>query len=297
MKSRVREPVVAGQFYEEDPEKLKEQLVSCFLHSLGPGKMMDKKQKENKNKFMAAIVPHAGYVFSGPCASYAYSAIANSSFIPDTIILIGPNHTGLGNHHLSVSFQDFQTPLGIIKNNLTLAKEITKNSDAKNDETAHIHEHCLEVQLPFLQFIFKNQKFKIVPIVIATQDKEACEKLGKDLGKIIKDYGKKVLIIASSDFTHYGQNYNFVPFKPETNFNQQLYEFDKEAIDSILALDSDDFYKIAKEKTICGMAPIFILLKICKNLKLKDAKLLKQYASSEIIPNKNAVDYASIVFK
>lgn len=285
----IRHSVVAGHFYESQPEVLKKQIASCFLHKLGPGKMP--KQERKKQKTIATIVPHAGYMFSGPCASHAYYEL--SKYDLGTAIILGTNHTGISNFLFSLSLKDFETPLGIIRNNKKLSSEIIKKCGAREDESAHVHEHSIEVQLPFLQFIYKN--VKIVPIVVSAQNYDVCKKFAIELSKVVKNK-EKIAVIASSDFTHYGYNYGFLPFPPDKNLSEKLKNFDALAINKILQLDSRAFYENAREKTICGLASITVLIEISKILG-KKAKLLKYYTSAEIIKNSNAVGYASIIFE
>ncbi|MCS7134698.1 MAG: AmmeMemoRadiSam system protein B [Candidatus Pacearchaeota archaeon] len=286
----IRKAVVAGQFYEAVPSLLKKQIISCFLHELGPRKLpVEEKKKKN---FVAAIVPHAGYMFSGPCAANAYFEL--KKYTMKTIILLGPNHTGISSTDFSVSFSNFETPLGIVKNNLGLSKEICEKTQAKHDETPHFQEHSIEVQLPFLQFIYKN--FDIVPIVISTSSYEACKKFASELVSTIKKKKTSIAVLASSDFTHFGFHYGFVPFVPNNNLEENLKKFDEKHIKAILALDSKSFYEYAKKTTICGAAPIIVTMEICKAMN-KKGRLLQHYTSSRIIKSNNAVGYASIIFE
>lgn len=290
-KKEVRLPAVAGQFYEARPESLEKQIISCFLHKLGPGKIPEKKPK--KRGFVGAIVPHAGYMFSGPCASNVYFELA--SYLPKTIILLGPNHTGTYSAEFSVSFADFKTPFGIVKNNEKFGKEICKSTLAKWDESAHSGEHCIEVQLPFLQFIYKNFSFSIVPILVSTSSYELCKEFASQLAALLKKK-ESIMLICSSDFTHFGFHYGFTPFIPDENLGKNLEKFDKKAIEEILKLDSEAFYKKATKMTICGAAPIVVTIEICKVFR-KKPELLKYYTSFEIMKSNSAVGYASIIFK
>lgn len=287
---QIRKPVVAGQFYESNAELLKKQITSCFLGNLGPKKMPEK--NETAGKIIGAIVPHAGYIFSGQCAAHAYYEL--SKYFINTVLLLGPNHTGISNSLFSCSLKNFETPFGVIKNNKTFVQDIIEKTEAEHDESAHLHEHSLEVQLPFLQFIYKD--FTIAPIVVSTTDYEACKRFSLQLLKLIKNKKEKnFLVLASSDFTHYGYNYGFMPFMPNENLSENLKKFDKKAIEEILKLNGHDFCQKARNTTICGIAPIIIVTEIFKLLK-KKAKLLCYYTSADIIKNNNAVGYASIFF-
>ncbi|MEM2784779.1 MAG: AmmeMemoRadiSam system protein B [Candidatus Pacearchaeota archaeon] len=285
--NEVRKAVVAGQFYEAKAELLKKQLVSCFLSKLGPKKLPE---KASTKQMVAAIVPHAGYMFSGPCAAHAYYEL--SKYAAKKVIILGPNHTGISSASFSCSLKDFETPFGIVENNRKLTEEIIKETEAQHDESAHLHEHSLEVQLPFLQFIYKN--FSITPIVVSESDYDSCKKFALKLSSLIKN-NDEILVLASSDFTHYGYSYGFLPFMPDENLSKKLKEFDKKAIDEILKLDSYGFYEKASKTTICGMAPIVVTIEICKLLK-KKPKLLCHYTSADIMKSDSAVGYASILF-
>lgn len=278
-----RQPVVAGQFYEEDKEKLKKQLETCFSSSFGPGKLEKKTNKEIK----AVIVPHAGYFFSGACAAHAYKKIFESGF-SGTIILIGPNHFGYGT---GLSVLDWETPLGIMKTDKELAEKIKQNTNLKIAEHCHREEHSLEVQIPFLQYI--ENKIKIVAIVLGSETDY--KKLAKDLKKVLKN--KKIIYVVSSDFTHYGLNYNYVPFM--TDIKENLKKLDMGAIDKIINLDAKGFgeYIFDKKITICGYMGILLLLEILGKNPTKTT-LLKYYTSSDVMGDfRNSVSYASILFK
>jgi len=142
----VRKPIVSGQFYEADSEKLKTQIRECFTSKFGPGSLPG---KVKKGLVKGAISPHAGYAFSGPGAAFVYKEMAESKR-PDLFIMLGPNHTGLG--RTSVLLDDFETPLGIAKVDKVFGKKLIKNSEIDHDSSAHLNEHSIEVQIPFLQF-------------------------------------------------------------------------------------------------------------------------------------------------
>ncbi len=281
----MRKPIVAGQFYEADPEELVEQIRSCFMAKLGPG--MPEGQKSGQPR--GFIVPHAGYFYSGPCAAYAYKEIAENTW-PDVFVLLGLSHNGLKS---CLSMQDWETPLGIVKVDKEFAQILQKHTELKVDEKAHQYEHSIEVQLPFLQFIAEEKELKIVPI-IASHDKNPKE-IGQAIKKAIKEYGKSVCIMASSDFTHYGINYGYTPLKDNTKEN--LKKLDMDAIEFIGKMDPEGFlgYVNKTRATICGAMPIAVLLNSVEGIK--NIKLLKYYTSSEIMKSNSSVSYASIEFR
>ncbi|UZE94142.1 MAG: AmmeMemoRadiSam system protein B [Candidatus Pacearchaeota archaeon] len=294
----MRKPIVAGQFYSADKTNLDKEIESSFRHRLGPG--MPKVPLKEKRIF-GIIVPHAGYVYSGSCASHAYKELAelNKKSFPDTFILLGPNHSGYGKAFFSLTFEDFETPLGIIKNHTELGTKImeqTSHLGLQEDKQAHNYEHSLEVQLPFLQFVSKiaKKEIKIIPIIISTQEYSKLVAVGRKIGEICKE--KNVCVIASSDFTHYGQNYGFIPF-PASEAKTRLKDLDRKSINHILKLESKAFYEEATKTTICGTGAIVVAIEACKKMGSKKASLLKYYTSGDIAKNySNAVGYASFIF-
>src|SRR3989338_2010905 len=185
----MRKPLVAGQFYEDDEEKLKQEIEKSFTD--GPGLP----SKERNKKFIAGISTHAGYFFSGKCAAYLYKEIAESQ-VPDVYIILGTDHRHNDNK-IRISIDDWETPLGIVN----VDKEFGQSLITREiiiDENAHKQEHSIEVQLPFLQYINKD-KFKILPIILNTQDIELCKRLTR---RLLEPRARKLAFIASSDFTH-----------------------------------------------------------------------------------------------
>ena len=271
----MRQSIVDGQFYESDKEELKKQIENCFKK--GPGLPSSK-----KNNIIGVIAPHAGYSFSGICQAFSYKEIAESNK-PDVFILFGLSHSGFNS---CISIEDWKTPLGTLKVDQELAKKI----DLPIDEVAHQNEHSIEVQLPFLQYLYDN--VKILPIIINADIniKEFAQKLIKALDK------KTAIIIASSDFTHYGSNYNFTPF--ENNIKNNISKLDNDAIEAIKELDSEKFLEKASKTTICGQYPITALIEVSKLLKAQKILLLKYYLSGDLTENySNSVSYASILIK
>jgi len=265
----IRKPIVSGQFYNDDAKELKKE-IKKYMDTVKPEK-----------KAAAAISPHAGYYFSGQCAAYSYKSVKDSD--AELFIVLGLSHSG---YESCVSLDDFETPLGIVKNDNEFAKLLIKNG-LKEDKKAHNCEHSIEVQLPFLQYVKENLKF--VPVIVS----EDYENVAKIIIKTIKESGRKVIIIASSDFTHYGYNYGFIPFSD--NIKENMYKLDKGAIDKIINNDLKGFldYTERTGATICGKYPIACLMKILN----KKGKLLKYYTSGDIINDySSAVGYAAIVF-
>lgn len=282
----MRHPQVAGSFYPENKEELKK-MIDKFFSSLDVASL---KPREIK----AAIVPHAGYVFSGKCASFVYQLIKNLKF--DTFIILGTNHSGLG-EKISFSIDDFDTEFGIIESDIEIVEDLLirgkkEKFDIGVSEEAHKYEHSIEVQLPFLKYVQKN--FKIVACLLRDLSIKEIEKFANLVSGIIKENKKKIFVLASSDFTHYGRVYGFLPFSE--NIRENLYNLDDKAIQSILKLDADEFYVQSRKTTICGSQAITCLINIAKNLKLQAEKLC-YYTSGDVSQDwRNCVGYASIVF-
>ena len=288
----IRIPIVAGQFYEEKEDKLLQQIKDAFLDMRGPRELPS---GQRKGQIKGIISPHAGYAYSGPCASHGFKAIAEAE-AADLYIMLGPSHMGF--HKSCYSEDDWETPLGLIDSDDKFG-EMLEDNFIDLIPFPHKEEHSIEVQLPFLQFACSDMKktLKFMPIMVSETD---YEETAKSLIKAIKEYekkGKKVIIIASSDFTHYGVNYGYVPFSK--NVKENMYDLDKAAINLILKLDSDGFLEYCTKTgaTICGKYPIYVMLEIMK-AKKASAELLQYYTSADIAGDyASAVGYASMLFK
>ncbi|MFQ5815426.1 MAG: AmmeMemoRadiSam system protein B [Candidatus Hydrothermarchaeaceae archaeon] len=270
----MRRPAVAGQFYNSDPKRLKQQIEECFLHRLGPRALPTKGELEGG--IMGAVVPHAGYMYSGPVAAHVYYELAKCK--ARTIVIMGPNHTGRGSG-VAVSMEDWKTPLGVVRANKDLAEALWKTCDViDQDETAHEYEHSIEVQLPFLQYIYDD--FKFVPICISLQDLEMAIEIGKALSEM-----KDVLVLASSDFTHY-ESMDSARSKDEI------------AIKNILDLKEKEFMQAVYERniSICGYGPIAACISSMKP-RVGKGKLLKYATSGDITGDySQVVAYAAVAF-
>lgn len=288
----MRKAIVAGSFYPADKDKLREDIRNFLNDAKGI-------KKPERDKIYGVVSPHAGYICSGQCAAYSYSEIIESGRV-ETFIILGTNHTGYVESDFALSGEDFETPLGIAKNDkefydLLISKGKGVCGDSARDKIAHQNEHSIEVQLPFLQFLFGN-KFKIVPIICKTTNLEKDVNFAKLIIETAKKLKRKTFIIASGDFTHYGFSYGFVPFS--TNIKENLYSLDKGAIDLIIKLRTRELLAYSSKTTICGAGAIALAIETCKLLGSKKAELLKYCTSGEITGDySNAVGYSSIVFE
>ncbi|MBW2970608.1 AmmeMemoRadiSam system protein B [Candidatus Woesearchaeota archaeon] len=283
-----RRAVVAGTFYESDFHMLEQQLVSCFRHKKGPGELP---VKRGEKQIKAVVAPHAAYHYSGACAAWSFQQVAEAKFA-DCYVMLGPNHSGMGKSGISLS--NWETPLGVVRVDKELGGELAKKSELVVDESAHSREHSLEVQLPFLQFVSKDRLKDLKVLPISIKDDINLHRLALDIKDVLVDYDKRVVFIVSSDFTHYGATYGYLPFS--SDIPQRLYDLDMGAIKHLLKLDAMRFMDYVNETgaTICGVLPLILLVKL---LSKTEGKLLQYYTSADIMGDfRNAVGYASLVF-
>jgi MEMO1 family protein len=283
----MREPTFAGQFYPATESALRKALEDAFTGERGPGSLPPRKQDR---KVVAAIVPHAGYQFSGACAAWAYHAIAASP-MPDLFIILGPNHSGTKG---ATSLETWKTPLGLVRPDQEFVKGLVAKGSVKVDEKAFAHEHSLEVQLPFLQFSLADpEKLKFVPVMVS-HDTDL-QQLAIDLKETLVEQNKRAVFIVSSDFTHHGPDYHSVRFSKD--MQEKIYELDAQMIDLIKARKHAEFLDFVDKElaTVCGALPIALLLML---LKPGTAKLEQYYTSGDVLGNyKNSLSYAAIVFE
>ncbi|MCS7199633.1 MAG: AmmeMemoRadiSam system protein B [Caldimicrobium sp.] len=269
-----REPVVAGYFYPGKRETLLTNLRELIIF------------EDLKISALGIVVPHAGYVYSGKVAGKVYGRIEP----PDTAIILGPNHTGLGCRVALFPEGSFLTPLGETPIDRDLLLLITEETPFTTlDVLAHLKEHSLEVQVPFLQFL--NPEIKIVALTLRDLALEEIRKIGEGLSKAINRYkeisGKNVLLIASSDFSHY---------EPHTEAQNK----DRLAIEAILKLSERELLEVVSRERIsmCGVFPVAVLLVTCKSLGAKEAHLIEYKTSGDITGDYySVVGYAGIIIQ
>lgn len=263
----MRQPAVAGQFYPLRSEYLEKELKKCF-----------EGLEIRERNVLGAVCPHAGYIYSGKVAAHVYAAIPSA----DTYVLFGPNHTGYGSP-VSVSRDTWKTPLGTVEVDSELADGFL-GSIVDADELGHKYEHSIEVQLPFLQYRFKRD-FRILPICMGMQDKETAIEVGSLVADLVSEGGKRVVFIASSDFTHY----------QPSGFAREM---DNEIIESILNLDVSEMYGrlYRRNASVCGYGPIAAMLTASKKLGGNRATLLNYANSGDISGDLDSVvGYAAII--
>ncbi len=271
----VRKAAVAGQFYPGREGELKRNIESCFKHGLGPGDVPE--NMGDKRELKGLVVPHAGYVYSGPVAAHSYSALYEDGK-PEVAVLVGPAHRGYAASPASVGDEDFETPLGLCKIDTDLAHEIAEGP-LQIDNQTHAGEHSLEVQVPFLQYLFED--LKIVPILINKQDYETSQEVGRMLRDILSE--RDAVVIASTDFSHYVTA-------------EVAKEKDEKAIRPILNNDPKGLYDAVRKNNIsmCGYGPVITMM---VSTMYDKGELLKYGTSGDISRMRDVVGYAAIACK
>jgi len=238
------------------------------------------------------IVPHAGYEFSGPVAAHSY-AVASSFFQASsdkatTVIIMGPNHYGIGSG-LALSPTDYwMTPLGNVKVNIDISKELSRICDIMDyDEVAHSKEHSIEVQLPFLQTVSKNKcNWSFVPISIMLQDVDTSEQLAKAIFDVMDNSEGDFLVIGSSDLTHYERQ-------------EQAKEKDLKLLEQVRNLDLAAYYRVLERYSItaCGYGAIATVMNVARELDRERGVVLKYSTSGDVTDdNSSVVGYSSVRF-
>lgn len=280
---KIRRPCQAGAFYEGTAKSLKTQIENCFLHRLGPGKIPEI-VKEGRRQIIGFVCPHAGYMFSGAVAAHAYYKLALDGK-PDVVFLFGPNHAGYGSGLAAMNDGSWRTPLGDVEIDSESANKVVRESRIIDvDDSAHRSEHSIEVQLPFLQYLYGSE-FKIVPICFLMQDLSSAREVGEAVAKVLA--GKNGVIIASSDMTHY---------EPQESAEKK----DKMVLEAVEAMDEAKLYSVieAHRVSACGYGPIAALMTAAKILGAKEAKLLCYKTSGDVIGDySSVVGYAAVCFK
>ena len=243
--------------------------------------------EQKLDNIIALISPHAGYRYSGQTAAYGYKEVEGKQY--DRVIVLGPSHGVYMNNMLSVpSETHYATPLGEIPIDTAFIKQLERFPWFKDFPATRNTEHSVEIQFPFLQDVLKD--FKLVPIVVGQLDALTIKKVGQTLRSLI---GDKTLVVASSDFTHYGQRFGYVPFKEDVPNN--IKKLDMGAIDAIRKKDLDGFMAYCEKTgaTICGRDPISIILDM---LPEEAVVHLLSYTSSGHLTGdfNNPVSYASL---
>jgi hypothetical protein len=286
----IRRPTVAGTFYHDSAAALRQQIEACFTHPLGPGRT-PQVPAERSGRLLGLVSPHAGFIYSGPAAAWGYAALADDGR-PPLVVLLGPSHTGLGASLAISAASAWATPLGEIPVAGDAARALVAADGAfALDDLAHQMEHSLEVQAPFLQFLFGDAA-PILPIVIRAGSASAArsaQALGLDnraasLAALLRDTGG--VIIASTDLSHF-----------ETQAVANLK--DRVVLDAMTALDPEGMLRAvdAQDISMCGSLPVAALLLVARHLDAPAPNLLHYHTSGDIAGGRDqVVGYASLTF-
>ncbi len=277
----VRKPSVAGQFYPSEKAELSALIDGCYVHPLGPGKVPP--APRTASKVVAVVAPHAGYVYSGPVAAHSYLH-ASSLPSPDLIVVVAPNHYGIGSGVSTFKEGDWETPLGRMHVDAAAAERLSDLAGVVEfDPDAHRLEHSLEVQLPFLQKIY-GDSVPFLPVSLLFQDADTAKAVAGALATVLR--GKRAVLVASSDLTHY---------EPA----EQARKKDLALIEKVLAMDLEGFYSTLDRLgvTACGFGAIATVMEASRSLGLGKAELLKYANSGDTTgDNLQVVGYGALRF-
>jgi MEMO1 family protein len=266
----VRSPAVSGRFYPADPRELARRVDDCT------------KDAGQKISALGCVVPHAGYVYSGHVAGAVYGALN----LPARVILLGPRHFPWGEPLAILSEGSWRTPLGEAPVDGELATELKRACGLlREDEAAHLSEHSLEVQLPFLQRLIKT--FRFVPIVLGTDRYPALEELGRAVARVLAAQAEPVLLVASSDMNHYESD-------------EITRAKDRKAIEKILEFDARGLYDTVRREgiTMCGYGAAVVLLTAARELGGERAELVRYATSGDVTGDRaEVVGYAGLILR
>ncbi len=264
-----RQPAVAGQFYSSDPVQLRKDLSSLVKISIP------------KMKTPGIISPHAGFVYSGRVAGKIFGQID----IPQTVLIIGPNHRGSGEPAALYPDGEWLTPLGSVAVNSHLTQLIKQHTPfVQFDTVAHELEHSLEVQVPFIQYL--RPDVTISALCLGHGDYKALHEIGVGLADAVRAYGEDVLIVASSDMTHY-----------ETAESARLK--DNMALDRVLSLDPEGLLNVCRSEhiTMCGVVPSVVMMIAVQQLGASASEIVAYSTSGDVSgDNSKVVAYAAVAF-
>lgn len=281
----LRQPAVAGSFYPNDAENLKRIIESCFLDKSGIGFIPKLNKFEGNDYPINVMVPHAGYQYSGAIATHGYCSIVTNGF-PDVFIIISPNHTGFGSEISIFNEGEWITPLGNVEVDCEFADEIISISDiASSDFTAHVNEHSIEVQLPFLQYF--SSDFKIVPITIGVQTFATSNDLANAIFEAGNNLDKSYCVIASTDLSHF-------------NNQEKANKVDGFVLEDIAEMNEFKLFEevVQYNITMCGYGPVMTAISLSKMSGKDSCEILAYQTSGDVTGDlSSVVGYASGVFK
>lgn len=275
-----RRPSCAGFFYPANERDLRKLIDNCFTAPQGPGSPSSKRPSLRRQT-IGLISPHAGFVYSGPVAAHGFFKLSAEAK-PQRVIILGPNHRSLGAPIALSAAGAWETPMGTIKIDRDgTDRLLSKNDWLKTDENAHVAEHSLEVQLPFLQYIY-GDSFTLIPITMEWLDVDICRGLGNAIAAAFSP--EDTLIVASSDLSHYERQ--------DTVNNK-----DSIALEAIVKLDVNAFADAVQQYNItaCGIGPIIAALTACSIWGATEAQVLRHATSGDVSGDYDrVVGYASV---
>ncbi len=278
---RLRTPAVAGSFYPGTRGELSAAIASCYTRPLGPGRVPPAPSTDAR--VVAVVAPHAGYEYSGPVAAHSYLHVS-SLRDPDLIVVVAPNHYGIGSGVSTFQEGEWETPLGRMKVDSAASSELVADSGvAAFDPDAQRLEHSLEVQLPFLQALY-GDSVPLLPISLLFQDEETATRVGSSIAKLVR--GRRAVIVASSDMTHY---------EPAAVASRK----DAAVIEDVKGLATGRLYStIARlDVTACGYGAIAAVMEACRRLGFHRGELLRYASSGDTTGDNNqVVGYAALRF-
>ena len=292
MKSSTRYASHAGSWYDDNPKILSKEL-SQYLSS--------SKQYSEYNSLKSIIVPHSGLEYGGPVAAKAFININPENF--DRAVILGPSHYEYFKGCALTSFKKYETPFGDVDVDTSTIKDLLEDSKHffSFPQSCDVQEHSIEMEMPFLKYIFDKKNFSIIPMVIGDGNLKKNIELGKCLYNLYED--PKTLFVISSDFCHWGKDFDYIYYnKKFKNIWESTEDLDKQALDIISEMDSQKFDEYIKKtkNTICGKNPITIVLSIIEEYKKKhqDKKISFEtagYSQSEKAKSMNdsSVSYAA----
>ena len=264
----LRKPAVAGAFYPDNPEKLKETIHDCFTDDAGVGFVPELKHFSGNDYPISVMVPHAGYQYSGAIASHSY------------------NHTGFGSEISVFNKGQWSTPLGTVDVDCEFADSIIEFSDiAESEFSAHISEHSIEVQLPFLQYF--SSDFKIVPITMGSQNFSASSDLANAIFEAGDKLNKSYCVIASTDLSHF-------------NNQEKANKVDGFVLEDIGEMNEFKLFEevVQYNITMCGYGPVMTTISLSKRRNMNSCDILAYATSGDVTGDfSSVVGYASGVFK
>ena len=276
---------MAGAFYPDNPELLRQSIENCFLNDFGVGMIPELNTFEGSDYPINVMVPHAGFQYSGSIASHSYCKIVQNGF-PEVFVILSPNHTGYGSEISVFNEGEWITPLGNVKVDEDFANSIISKSDvASSDFQAHLYEHSIEVQLPFLQY-FSND-FSIVPITMGSQSFGASNDLAKAIFDAGEELGKSYCVVASTDLSHF-------------NNQEKANTVDGYVLEDIENMNEFKLYEevIQYNITMCGYGPVMTTIAISKMSGKHRSEILKYKTSGDVTGDlSSVVGYASGIFK